>query len=207
MTTGEGGMIVHNREEWNPLFRSLRNQGRDIFDAWLNHSRLGYNYRLDEMSAALGLAQLKRLEELLAKRSRVAAWYNERLKEFSWLEPLSIAPTTSRMSWFVYIVRLSPDIDRDRLMIRLEEQGVPTRPYFTPIHLQSFYREKFQYQPGDFPQTEMAGKTFMALPFHGKMSEEQVETVCEALKKELPAATLKRRNVGYVENSLPEVVL
>ena len=80
MTTGEGGMIVHNREDWHPLFRSLRNQGRDIFDAWLIHSRLGYNYRMDEMSAALGLAQLRRIEELLAKRARVAEWYNERLR-------------------------------------------------------------------------------------------------------------------------------
>jgi dTDP-4-amino-4,6-dideoxygalactose transaminase len=205
MTTGEGGMIVHHREDWDLLFRSLRNQGRDVFDAWLNHSRLGYNYRLDEMSAALGLAQLRRIEELLAKRAQVAAWYNERLKGISLLQPLAIAPTTTRMSWFVYIIRLSPDIDRDRLMLRLDEQGIPSRPYFTPIHLQSFYRKKFQYQPGDFPQTEMAGRTFMALPFHGKMSEEQVETVCETLKAELPKSTLRRRNVVYEGNAHPQV--
>ncbi|MDW8268610.1 MAG: DegT/DnrJ/EryC1/StrS family aminotransferase, partial [Anaerolineae bacterium] len=79
MTTGEGGMIVTERDDWADLFRSLRNQGRDVFDAWLNHTRLGYNYRLDEMSAALGLAQLQRIEELLSKRARVAAWYTERL--------------------------------------------------------------------------------------------------------------------------------
>jgi dTDP-4-amino-4,6-dideoxygalactose transaminase len=205
MTTGEGGMIVHNREDWDQLFRSLRNQGRDIFDAWLNHSRLGYNYRLDEMSAALGLAQLKRIDELLAKRSRAAAWYNERLREISMLAPLAIAPTTTRMSWFVYIIRLSPDVDRDRLMVRLEGRGIPTRPYFTPIHLQPFYRKRFGYQPGDFPQTELAGRAFMALPFHGKMSEEQVEAVCEALKKELPLAALKRRNVIYVEKAISQV--
>jgi dTDP-4-amino-4,6-dideoxygalactose transaminase len=203
MTTGEGGMIVHHREDWDQLFRSLRNQGRDIFDAWLNHSRLGYNYRLDEMSAALGLAQLKRLNELLAKRSHVAVWYNERLREISGLETLAIAPTTTRMSWFVYIIRLSPETDRDRLMVRLDEMGIPTRPYFTPIHLQPFYRKRFGYQPGDFPEAEMAGRTFMALPFHGKMSEEQVETVCAALKEELPKAALRKRNQVNVDHAIP----
>lgn len=204
MTTGEGGMIVHNRENWDQLFRSLRNQGRDIFDSWLKHSRLGYNYRLDEMSAALGLAQLSRIEELLAKRDRVAAWYHKRLQEFSLLKPLAIQPDTSQMSWFVYIVRVSPEIDRDQLMSRLEDRGVPTRPYFTPIHLQPFYRKQFQYGPGAFPQTEMAGKTFMALPFHGKMSEEQVETVCEVLKEELPKAAFRKRNQVSVDHALPQ---
>jgi len=207
MTTGEGGMIVHNREDWHPLFRSLRNQGRDIFDAWLIHSRLGYNYRMDEMSAALGLAQLRRIEELLAKRASVAEWYNERLQNSHGLKTLTIQPGTTRMSWFVYVVRLSPEIDRDQLMLRLEEQGIPSRPYFLPIHLQAFYREQFSYKPGDFPHAEMAGKTFMALPFHGKMSEEQVETVCATLKKELPKAALRKRNTVYVENTFPQVAV
>ena len=139
ITTGEGGMIVTDREDWAQLFRSLRNQGRDVFDAWLNHTRLGYNYRLDEMSAALGVAQMGRIEELLAKRAQVAAWYNERLAGCELVERPYIAPTTTRMSWFVYVVRIGAPASRDDVMRRLAEQGIPSRPYFTPIHLQPFY--------------------------------------------------------------------
>ena len=102
MTTGEGGMIVTDRSEWDVLFRSLRNQGRDVFDAWLTHRRLGYNYRLDELSAALGVAQLSRIDELLARRQQVAEWYNERLADIEGVEIPVLAPTTTRMSWFVY---------------------------------------------------------------------------------------------------------
>jgi len=181
MTTGEGGMIVTDRDDWDALFRSLRNQGRDVFDAWLNHSRLGYNYRLDEMSAALGLAQLGRIEELLAKRERVAGWYNERLKDVEGIQIPYIAPSTTRMSWFVYVIRLASEIDRNAVMAALEERGIPSRPYFTPIHLQPFYRERFGYREGDFPVTEAVGRSTLALPFSGVMTEEQVEYVCQHL--------------------------
>jgi perosamine synthetase len=182
MTTGEGGMIVTEDEEWADLFRSLRNQGRDVFDAWLNHTRLGYNYRLDELSAALGLVQIQRIEELLAKREQVARWYNERLADAELIERLHIAPTTTRMSWFVYVVRIKPPADRDDVMRKLAEAGIPSRPYFTPIHLQPFYREKFGYQRGDFPVTETLGDVSLALPFSGVMTEEQVDYVCQQLQ-------------------------
>ena len=174
-------MIVTDRDDWDALFRSLRNQGRDVFDAWLNHTRLGYNYRLDEMSAALGLAQLGRIEELLAKRERVAGWYNERLADVELVETPYIAPTTTRMSWFVYVIRLAPEIDRNAIMTALEERGIPSRPYFTPIHLQPFYRERFGYREGDFPVTERVARSTLALPFSSVMIEEQVEYVCEGL--------------------------
>ena len=183
ITTGEGGMIVTNREDWDSLFRSLRNQGRDIFNEWLNHERLGYNYRLDEMSSALGLAQIKRIEELLVKRERVANWYNRRLVDTELIERPHIASTTTRMSWFVYVVRIKPPANRDEVMRRLAEVGIPSRPYFTPIHLQSFYRDKFGYQRGDFPITEYLGDVSLALPFSGIMTEDQVDYVCNALKK------------------------
>ncbi len=185
MTTGEGGMVVTDDEEWAGLFRSLRNQGRDAFDGWLNHNRLGYNYRLDGMSAALGLAQLGRIEELLAKRERVAGWYNERLADAELIERPTIAPTTSRMSWFVYVVRIRPPARRDEVMRRLAGAGVPSRPYFTPIHLQPFYRERFGYQRGDFPVTERLGETSLALPFSGVMTEDQVDAICAALGQAL----------------------
>ena len=116
MTTGEGGMIVTSNGAWADLFRSLRNQGRDVFDAWLNHPRLGYNYRLDELSAALGRAQMGRIEEMLARREQVASWYNERLAGVELVERPYVAPTTSRMSWFVYVVRIKPPALRNDVM-------------------------------------------------------------------------------------------
>lgn len=183
MTTGEGGMMVTDRADWNNLFRSLRNQGRDVFDAWLNHTRLGYNYRLDEMSAALGLAQIRRIDELLAKRAQVAAWYNERIDEISCIHKPHIVDTTTHMSWFVYVVRCDEQVSRDRLMAELEKRGIASRPYFTPIHLQPFYQEKFGYSRGDLPHTEKAGDTFLALPFSSVMQENQVEYVCEQLRQ------------------------
>lgn len=183
MTTGEGGMIVTDRADWDALFRSLRNQGRDVFDAWLNHTRLGYNYRLDELSAALGLAQVGRLDELLARRAAVASWYNERLAGLEGVERPCIAPSVTRMSWFVYVVRITSPVGRDTVMARLAEAGVPSRPYFTPIHLQPFYRQRFGYEPGDFPVTEELGAISLALPFSSVLSEEQVDYVCEQLSR------------------------
>lgn len=194
ITTGEGGMIVTDNEAWANLFRSLRNQGRDVFDAWLNHTRLGYNYRLDELSAALGLVQAQRLDELLAKRARVAAWYNERLAEVELIESLNIVPETTFMSWFVYVIKVKPPAVRNDLMAQLADIGIPSRPYFTPIHLQPFYRETFGYQPGDFPVTEYLGSVSLALPFSSVMTEDQVDQVCSALKRFLAQpATLRLR--------------
>ena len=199
MTTGEGGMIVTDDPGWDALFRSLRNQGRDTFDGWLAHSRLGYNYRLDELSAALGAVQAARLDELLAKRERVAGWYAARLAGLEGVERPAPAPWTTRMSWFVYVVRLAPRHDRDRVIRELEARGIPARPYFPPIHLQPFYRGRFGLRPGDFPVTEAAGASCLALPFFGTMREEQVDTVCgalaEALGLELSAETTARRAV------------
>jgi len=183
MTTGEGGIIVTDRADWDALYRSLRNQGRDVFDAWLDHSRLGYNYRLDELSAALGVAQLARLEELLAKRERVAQMYNERLSTVDGLDIPYISATTTRMSWFVYVIRLGPGIERTAVMAGLEERGIPSRPYFTPIHLQPFYRKLFGYREGDFPITERLGQSALALPFYGNLDEEKVEYVCQNLRE------------------------
>jgi dTDP-4-amino-4,6-dideoxygalactose transaminase len=183
MTTGEGGMIVTDREEWATLFRSLRNQGRDVFDAWLNHTRLGYNYRLDEMSAALGLSQLQRLDAMIDRRAAVAAWYDERLSTIDWIERLPLAPTTTRRSWFVYVVRIRPPVARSAVMAALDRAGIPSRPYFSPIHLQPFYVDKFGYGPGDYPVTEDLGERSLALPFSGVMSEDQVDRVCAALQE------------------------
>jgi dTDP-4-amino-4,6-dideoxygalactose transaminase len=183
MTTGEGGILVTDNDDWADMFRSLRNQGRDVFDGWLNHTRLGFNYRLDEMSAALGLSQLNRIEDLLKKRAQVAAMYTERLEKIAGLKTPVVVSTTTKMSWFVYVVRITSEIGRDQVIEELESMGIPSRQYFTPIHLQPFYQERFGYQRGDFPETESAGDQCLALPFSAVMSEEEVGYVCNAVRK------------------------
>jgi dTDP-4-amino-4,6-dideoxygalactose transaminase len=183
MTTAEGGIIVTDRSDWAALFRSLRNQGRDESGTWLNHVRLGYNYRLDEMSAALGLSQLRRIETLLLKRGQVAQMYNERLKHVDGVSIPYLAISSTRISWFVYVVRLAPEIDRNTVMSRLQAKGISCRPYFTPIHLQPLYVEQFGYGPGDFPVTEAVARSTLALPFHNQLDETTVDLVCETLRQ------------------------
>ena len=185
ITTGEGGVVVTNDDKGAEMMRALRNQGRAPGDTWLQHTHLGYNYRLDEMSAALGVIQMSRIEELLQKRDRVAGWYTDRLSEIPGVQVPAIEPFTTRMSWFVYVVRFDPKINRDALAKRLEARGIAVRPYFLPIHLQPYMVERFGYREGDFPVTEDLGRRGLALPFSGVMTEDQVEDVCADLRAEL----------------------
>jgi perosamine synthetase len=185
MTTGEGGIIVTDDDQAAILMRALRNQGRAPGDTWLQHTHLGYNYRMDEMSAALGRVQIGRLDELLEKRQRVANWYATHLEDLPIVEQPHILPETTRMSWFVYVIRLPVETDRDKTIDRLAQEGIPARPYFAPIHQQPFMVKKFGYREGDFPITEDLGRRGLALPFSSVMTEEQVVFVCEALKKVL----------------------
>ena len=170
ITTGEGGMICTNNKGWADLCKSWRNQGRGEGGDWFNHVRIGYNYRMDEMSAALGLSQLSRIEELLQKREQVADWYNTRLKNY--VQVQYISPNTTRMSWFVYVIQVD---NRDELAKKLADKGIPTRNYFKPIHLMPMYG----YEPGSFPVAERAGERCLALPFSGVMTEKQVDYVCK----------------------------
>jgi len=181
MTTGEGGIIVTDNDDWAAQFRSLRNQGRDAMGAWLQHDRLGYNYRMSELSAALGVAQLSRLHELLEARDRVARLYSDRLSRADWLRVPVVSAHTTRMSWFAYVVRLASEVERDHVMRDLAGQGIPSRPYFSPIHLQRFYVERFGYSRGDFPVTERLGDVSLALPFSARLTETEVLRVCDAL--------------------------
>lgn len=181
MTTGEGGIVVTDDGDYAAVLRSLANQGRDDAGTWMNHVRLGYNYRLDEMSAALGVVQVGRLDEILARRAQVAAWYNDRLQQVPGVEVPYVAPETTRMSWFVYVIRLAEGIDRTALLADLDADGVPSRPYFVPIHLQPYYRERYGYGEGDFPVTERVAKTTLAIPFFTGMTEEQVDYVCDRI--------------------------
>jgi dTDP-4-amino-4,6-dideoxygalactose transaminase len=187
ITTGEGAMIVTEDDQAAGMLRALRNQGRAPGDTWLQHTYLGYNYRLDELSAALGRAQMGRIEELLNSRQKVASWYEERLMEIPGVQVPAMVSDTTRRSWFVYVVRFDPEVDRDRVAIRLGERGVPARPYFLPIHLQPYMVERFGFRMGDFPVTEDLGRRSLALPFSGVMQESQVDYVCQALRTVLAA--------------------
>ena len=183
ITTGEGGIIVTNDDKAADFMRALRSQGRAPGDTWLQHTYLGYNYRMDEMSAALGCVQMSRIEELLQKRQQVADWYGEYLSEIHGVETPVIVKDTTKTSWFVYVIRFDPSLDRDQIAKNLNGRGIPVRPYFLPIHLQPFMVEKFGYQYGDFPVTEDLGKRGLALPFSGVMTEAQVELVCKNLRE------------------------
>lgn len=182
ITTGEGGIIVTDREDIARLCRSLRNQGRGEANVWLSHERLGYNYRMDEMSAALGLAQMQRIDQIVGERQRVAEMYSERLGKVSGVEVPYVSPDVG-MSWFVYVIRVDRSVDRDGVMAHLRQSGIGCRPYFTPIHLQPFYREMFGYRGGGFPVTEDAARRVIALPFFNKLASEQVDYVVEKLRE------------------------
>ena len=181
MTSGEGGILVTDRSDWAALYRSLRNQGRNPEEDYLIHERLGYNYRLNEMSAALALSQMERLEELLAKRQHIVEWYDQYLSSVPDIGRLWIAPETTRMSWFLYIIQLKTRQQRDLLLQELAKKNIPSRPYFAPIHLQPFYTRQFGFRRGDFPEAEKAGDICLALPFSGVMTEEEVAYVSQAV--------------------------
>jgi perosamine synthetase len=183
ITTGEGGMVITDDFDAANFMRALRNQGRAPGDTWLQHTHLGYNYRLDEMSAALGVSQMRRLEELVSKRNQVAEWYNQRIPEIPGVEAPTIARYTTGVSWFVYVIRFAQGLDRDSIAKKLGTLGIPARPYFLPIHLQPYMMERFGYVEGIFPVTEDLGRRGLALPFSGVMEEEQVERVCQALRQ------------------------
>jgi perosamine synthetase len=182
ITTGEGGVALTDDDDLADDMRSLANQGRDRDGTWLRHIQLGYNYRLDEMSAAVGVAQLERIAELRAGRARVAAAYERALGDADWVTLPSIGRGES-VDWFVYVLRLDPSIDRDALIPPLAQRGVPARPYFQPIHLQPFYRTEFGFAPGDFPVTERVAASTLAVPFSSRLSEDEVGYVADMLRE------------------------
>ncbi|RKX53019.1 MAG: polysaccharide biosynthesis protein [Thermotoga sp.] len=183
ITTGEGGVVITDDERIAKLVRSMRNQGRGEENEWLLHVRLGYNYRIDEMSAALGYSQMLRIDEILEKRKKVAENYNELLKDYEWVKIPSVKEYVTRISWFVYVIRLSADVNRDKVMKYMEGKGVQVRNYFQPLHLQPFYRETFGYGEGMLPITEEESKKTLALPFYNDLSLDEQKVVVETLRE------------------------
>lgn len=204
ITTGEGGMIVTDDERLADLCRSMRNQGRPIppktatgvptDGQWLVHERLGYNYRMSELNAALGVSQMERLDQILDRRREVACMYIEKLMDMTDV----ILPTVddqATMSWFVFVLRLTDQFgqkERDRVMTGLRRHEIGCANYFPPIHLQPFYRQRFGFSPGDFPCTESVASRTIALPFFTRMDSTQVELVCLTLQVMLQRENLLR---------------
>ncbi len=179
LTTAEGGVILTDDDALAGLLKSLSNQGRSDDGAWLVHSRLGFNYRLSDVHAAIGVGQLEHLDQMQAGRARAAEWYQQRVREIPNVAPMYSGP--QRRSWFVYAPRLAPGIDRDAVITQLDELGISAKPYLPCIHLQPFYREQFGYRPGTLPVTEAISASTIALPFFAEMTEDQVDQVCTAL--------------------------
>ena len=195
ITTGEGGMIVTDDDTFAATCRALRNQGREGM-AWLAHQRLGYNYRLSEINAALGVAQVSRLDEILESRRTVAHAYMERLMTNKYL----ILPTLddeTHMSWFVFVVRLNDLFepgDRDQVMKDLRAEGIGCNNYFPPIHLQPYMMEATGHKDGDFPVCEYIAARTLALPFYGALSTREVHHVCDVLERALEKTLTARKD-------------
>jgi perosamine synthetase len=195
LTTGEGGVIVPRDADEAAVLRSERNQGRAIDMDWLDHDRLGFNYRLSELQAALGVAQLERADELLAERSRVAGLYADGLGQLGG-RPAGEGPEeglilpcpdrgAERRSWFVYAIRLPEAADREAVIADLDQRGIAAKAYLPCIHLMPHYRERFGFRGGEFPVAEAVAERSIALPFFPGMNEGQVDRVCEALSEGL----------------------
>ena len=184
ITTGEGGMILTDDDELADMCVSLRNQGRGKGDGWLSHERLGYNFRLSDINCALGIVQLSRIEEIKAKRSQVAKWYQEILATDGRLTAPT-EPDDCDMSWFVFVVRLAEGFtvrQRDKVLKDMRDAGIQVSNYFPPVHLQPFMTKQFGYKKGDFPITESICERTIALPFYNNLTKDEVAIVCKTLK-------------------------
>jgi perosamine synthetase len=188
MTTGEGGIVICPSAEVKERIDSERNQGRAPDMGWLDHDRLGFNYRLSDLACALGVAQLEHLDELLAGRARVANLYGEALADVEGVELPCPDQDGDRRSWFVYVVKLPAEVERDAAIEALRARGVDSKPYLPAIHLMSFYRQRFGHREGEFPVCEDVARRSLALPFFSQLSEGQIAQVTEALREVLAEA-------------------
>jgi perosamine synthetase len=188
MTTGEGGIVTMADAALKERIDSERNQGRAPDMGWLDHDRLGFNYRLSDIACALGLAQLERLDEMLGARARVADEYRDVLAGIEGLRLPCPDAGGNRRGWFVFVVQLPRDVDRDGCVRALGELGIPSKPYFPAVHLMTYYREQFGHREGEFPVCEDVAARSIALPFFPQMTEGQVERVGEALRRVLRPA-------------------
>jgi len=182
LTTGEGGIVTTADAGVKVCVDSERNQGRSPDMGWLDHDRLGFNYRLSDIACAIGLGQLERLDAMLDDRNAVAQCYREALAEVDGLELPCPDSGGDRRGWFVFVVQLPRGSDRDETVRALAERGIQSKPYLPAIHLMSFYRERYGHRVGQFPVCEDVAARSVALPFFPAMTEGQVGRVVQALR-------------------------
>ncbi len=187
LTTGEGGMVCVADAGLKEQLDSERNQGRSPDMGWLDHDRLGFNYRLSDVACALGLAQLERLDEMLEGRARVASLYRHALSSIEGLELPCPDSGGAHRGWFVFVVQLPRGVQRDEVVRALGERGVPSKPYFPAVHLMTFYRERFGHRDGEFPVCEDVAARSIALPFFPQMTDGQVALVADELRSVVEA--------------------
>jgi perosamine synthetase len=185
MTTGEGGMVVTGSEEEWRLLKSLSNQGRADSGGWLEHARLGYNYRLSDVAAAIGVAQLERLDEILALRSAAADRYAALLSDVAGAESPLADDDDHKRSWFVYPIRLDEGVDRESVIAALAAEGIETSRYLPSIHLQPYMRELYGFREGMCPVSETASRCLLSVPFYSSIDAEDQERVVDALRRAL----------------------
>jgi perosamine synthetase len=181
ITTGEGGIVTtHSEQEWR-LLKSLRNQGRADSGGWLEHARLGFNYRMDDLRAALGIGQLEKLNRILGSRAEVAERYTRLLDEVDAVRTPLTDDDEHRRSWFVYVVELDEGIEREAVIARLEAEGIGTARYLPCIHLQAYMRERYGFAEGLCPVAESLSRRTLALPFHARLDPGDQERVVDVL--------------------------
>jgi perosamine synthetase len=185
LTTGEGGMVTLADAALKQRIDSERNQGRAPDMGWLEHDRLGFNYRLSDIACALGIAQLGHLEQMLADRARVARLYREGFSEVEGLQMPCVEDAGNVRAWFVFVVQLPRGVARDAVIRALASTGIQSKPYLPAIHLMPFYRELMGYREGQFPVCEDVAARSLALPFFPAMRSGEVERVIEALRSVL----------------------
>lgn len=200
ITTGEGGVVLTNNKKIANLCRSMANQGRKIKNGhstglgqvkWLEHIRLGYNYRMSDINAALGVVQLSRIDEIIKRRKKIASLYNKYLSDISNIKIPYIAPW-AKISWFVYVIQLAENYlkkDRNRIIEKMAKKGIQCSTYFESIHLQPFYQKMFGYKKGDFPICENVSERTIALPFYNSLREKEIKFVVKNLKNILLSRT------------------
>lgn len=184
MTTSEGGMIVTNNKKIYEICSSLKNQGRVKNDQWLDHKYLGYNYRLDEMSCALGISQLEKLDFMIKERRKIAGWYNKMLASNSNIIQTPAIAINNTHTWFVYVIKIKDKkINRDLLIKKLKKIGISTKSYLPSIHSFDFYKKQFGHKIGDFPISEDMSAYSLALPIYIGLTESDCFYIINKLRK------------------------
>ena len=189
ITTAEGGMLVTDSKRIYDLCCSLRNQGRSANMQWRDHNQLGYNYRMNEISAAIGIAQLEKINFIISQRQKIASLYTKYLSKYPELIEIPRIGKNNNHTWFVYVAQLkNKTLNRDKVIMNLARDGISSKPYLPSIHTFNFYKKRFKYKNGDFPISESVSNSSIALPFYIGLKEKDIKYIVDKLIKLIKTA-------------------